>query len=94
MYTTQLAKLSFIVMVLCKAMQDQKSLPWGEDTREPEEVAQAQDRHSPLPTTLYVMVLRGGMRGWSVLGSVLLMDSSVCIISPWARWLGSKLIHY
>ena len=35
------------------------------------------------------------MRGWSVLGSVLLMGSGALVWSLlMARWIDSKLIHY
>ena len=41
-----------------------------------------------------VMVLRVGMRGWSVLRSVPLMSSGVFIIFPVTRWLDLRLVHY
>ena len=46
------------------------------------------------PTTPIVEVLQWGMRGWSVLGSVLLMGFGALVWSPFmARWIDSKLIH-
>ena len=59
-------------------MQGQKSLPWGEKSTG-EEVAQAQGRHVHSRRHQMWWYSEWGMRGWSVLGSVLLMGSSVFI---------------